>query len=733
MSEGGIGGKLKLMEKKISERWIGGLIVFAVSIYLFFCLISYSPYDPTFTFARIASPLNTSVENFGGKIGSYLTGLLFYLFGKVSYIFVVLFLLLGYNIIWGKRIGVWKKFISCAGIVLTFSVFSSLRNGYNASGGILGLLIGPPLQEYFGENGIYFILILAGLGSLYAGYDIFLAPFREIIGHYLEIHREKIPIPEEIPEVEENEKKQREKKARRQIVSEEKEEAEIKEVKKEEKKKVVETVKPQPRVVKIGDYKLPPLDLLNAAVPAQQETEEDLEGYAQVIEETLSEFGIEGEVVEISQGPRVTMYEVQLAPGIPVQKVHSIQDNIAMNLKTTSIRVVAPLPNKSTVGIEVPNREISIVSLREVLSSREFQKSPSKLTVAIGKNIMGKPVVTDMKILPHILIAGATGSGKTVCINSLITSILFKASPDEVKFIMIDPKMVELTVYNELPHLLCPVVVDIKDAVNALKWLIGEMTRRYKIFSDARVRNIEIYNSKPGVEPLPYIVVVIDELADLMMIARNEIEHSIIRLAQLSRAAGIHLILATQRPSVNVITGVIKANLPCRISFQVTSKFDSRTILDRIGAEKLLGRGDLLFIPPGSSSLMRIQGCLVSDEEIERVCNFIKEQKSPEYRMEIVQGKHGEEEPEEGIPSLSLTDTREADEEVLYQEAKRIVLTTRIASISMLQRRLKIGFNKAARFIERMEEEGIVGPYREGKPRRVILPGELEDEEYSDK
>lgn len=733
MSEGGIGGKLKLMEKKISERWIGGLIVFAVSIYLFFCLISYSPYDPTFTFARIASPLNTSVENFGGKIGSYLTGLLFYLFGKVSYIFVVLFLLLGYNIIWGKRIGVWKKFISCAGIVLTFSVFSSLRNGYNASGGILGLLIGPPLQEYFGENGIYFILILAGLGSLYAGYDIFLAPFREIIGHYLEIHKEKIPIPEEIPEVEENEKKQREKKARRQIVSEEKEEAEIKEVKKEEKKKVVETVKPQPRVVKIGDYKLPPLDLLNAAVPAQQETEEDLEGYAQVIEETLSEFGIEGEVVEISQGPRVTMYEVQLAPGIPVQKVHSIQDNIAMNLKTTSIRVVAPLPNKSTVGIEVPNREISIVSLREVLSSREFQKSPSKLTVAIGKNIMGKPVVTDMKILPHILIAGATGSGKTVCINSLITSILFKASPDEVKFIMIDPKMVELTVYNELPHLLCPVVVDIKDAVNALKWLIGEMTRRYKIFSDARVRNIEIYNSKPGVEPLPYIVVVIDELADLMMIARNEIEHSIIRLAQLSRAAGIHLILATQRPSVNVITGVIKANLPCRISFQVTSKFDSRTILDRIGAEKLLGRGDLLFIPPGSSSLMRIQGCLVSDEEIERVCNFIKEQKSPEYRMEIVQGKHGEEETEEGIPSLSLTDTREADEEVLYQEAKRIVLTTRIASISMLQRRLKIGFNKAARFIERMEEEGIVGPYREGKPRRVILPGELEDEEYSDK
>ncbi|MCX8081842.1 MAG: DNA translocase FtsK [bacterium] len=723
---------MEQIEKKTLERWIEGFIIFAVSIYLFFCLISFSPFDPTFGFARTGSPVNTSVENFGGKFGSYLTGLLFYLFGQVSYLFVILLLLLGYNIVWGEKLGLWRKIISSLGLILTLSIFLSVRNGYSASGGILGLLIGPPLQDYFGKNGIYMILILTGLGSLYAGYKIFIAPFKEIFDYYREVRRERIPIPEPLPE-EKEERKPRERKTRKPVVVEKVvEEVENKKVDvavKEEKEKSPPPAKTPSRPVRIGDYKLPPLDLLKSATPAQQETEEDLERYAQVIEETLLEFGIEGEVVEINQGPRVTMYEVQLAPGIPIQKVHSIQDNIAMNLKTTTIRVVAPLPNKSTVGIEVPNREISIVALREILSSKEFQKSSSKLTIAIGKNIMGKPVITDMKLLPHILIAGATGSGKTVCINSFITSILFKAGPDEVKFIMIDPKMVELICYNGLPHLLCPVIVDIKDAVNTLKWLIGEMTRRYKLFSDVRVRNIEIYNSLKDVDQLPYIVVVIDELADLMMIARNEIENSIIRLAQLSRAAGIHLILATQRPSVNVITGVIKANLPSRISFQVTSKFDSRTILDRIGAEKLLGRGDLLFIPPGSSSLMRIQGCLVSDEEIERVCNFIKAQKTPEYQMEIVEGKHGEEQTE--IPSLSISG--ESDEESLYQEAKRIVLTTKIASISMLQRRLKIGFNKAARFIERMEEEGIVGPYREGKPRRVIVPGELDEGEYTDK
>lgn len=713
------------MEKKTLDRWIKGFIVFGVSLYLFFCLISFNVYDPTFGFARTASPVNTSVTNFGGRFGAYLTGLLFYLFGNVSYLLVVLLIFLGYNIIWGEETGVWKKFLSTTGILLTVSVFLTIKNGASPGGGVLGLLLGPPLQEYFGSKGVYLILILAGLASVSAGYKIFLSPFKDVIDFYLPTQAE-IPQTEETSEVKTIKRERKLRKLTPVTTEEEVPQPRVTPPAPQEKRTPVDQIKTSRASGRIKDYKLPPLDLLKIGTPTQQETTEDLERYAQVIEETLVEFGIEGEVVQLNQGPRVTMYEVQLAPGIPIQKVHNIQDNLAMNLKTTTIRVVAPLPNKSTVGIEVPNREISIVYLREILSSKEFQKSPSKLTIAIGKNIMGKPVVTDMKLLPHILIAGATGSGKTVCINSFITSILYKAGPEEVKFIMIDPKMVELTQYNDLPHLLCPVVVEIKKAINTLKWLISEMGRRYKLFSDVRVRNIESYNSVKGREPLPYIVVVIDELADLMMIAKNEIENSIIRLAQLSRAAGLHLILATQRPSVNVITGVIKANLPCRISFQVTSKFDSRTILDRIGAEKLLGRGDLLFIPPGSSSLVRIQGCLIGDEEIEDVCTYIKRQKTPDYEMEIVEGKIEEEK------EMGFTTTEEGEEEDLYEEAKKIVVTTKIASISMLQRRLKIGFNKAAGLIEQMEEEGIVGPYREGKPRRVISAGGDDlDEEYT--
>jgi S-DNA-T family DNA segregation ATPase FtsK/SpoIIIE len=409
-------------------------------------------------------------------------------------------------------------------------------------------------------------------------------------------------------------------------------------------------------------------------------------------------------------------------PGIPLPKITKLADNIAMSLKASPIRMVAPIPGKSTIGIEVPNREISIVCLREILESKEFQSSPSKLTMAIGKNILGKPVISDLKIMPHLLIAGATGSGKTVCLNSLITGILFKASPEEVKFLMIDPKMVELVIYNDIPHLILPVITDIKKAVNSLKWLIKEMDRRYHLFAEAKARNIDIYNIEAE-EKLPYIVVVVDELADLMLIARNEIENSIIRLTALSRAAGIHLILATQRPSVNVITGIIKANLPCRIAFQVSSKFDSQTILDSKGAEKLLGRGDLLFIPPGRSHPIRAQGGFVSDEELENLTAFIKNQASPEYKMEILESTS----EDQDTSSMGGSFSGSEDDE-LYTRAVRIVLETRIASISMLQRRLEIGFNRAARLVERMESEGIVGPYREGKPR-IILKGGIDQKD----
>ncbi len=706
------------MRWKDLENWIKGILIFGLIIYFFFLFISFDPFDPTFKFCQIGLPVNQNIKNFGGKFGSYLTGLIFFLFGKSSYLLLICLLFLGYNIIWGEKENLWKRIVSIVGILSVFSIFITMINPSfeNFNGGFLGTVLSFILKEYFGEKGIFFILGLLLVLFISLSYKMYFEPFKVVINNYI-FREEKIILPEN-PVLSERETKKTFQTRKKIELPEPKSEEEKLETEKEklkeekEKKKVKKAPISQRGIV----YNFPPIDFLKVGSPTQKETKEDLEIYAQVIEETLSEFDIEGEVVQINQGPRVTMFEVQLAPGIQVQKIFKIQDNIAMNLKTTTIRVVAPLPNKSTVGIEVPNREISIVYLREIVESRDFQRSTSKLTLAIGKDIMGRPIVTDLKLMPHLLIAGATGSGKTVCLNSLITSILYKASPDEVKFILIDPKMVELTLYNDLPHLLCPVIVDIKKAVNALKWLIGEMTRRYKLFSENRIRNVDSYNNIFKDNPLPYIVVVIDELADLMAVAKNEIEHSIIRLAQLSRAAGIHLILATQRPSVNVITGVIKANLPCRISFQVTSKFDSRTILDRIGAEKLLGRGDMLFLPPLSSSLIRIQGSYISDEEIEKVCSFIKKQRIPEYNMEILESKSIEE-----VGALEILQTEYDDEEALYEQAKRIVITTKIASISMLQRRLRIGFNKAARLIERMEEEGIVGPYQEGKPRKVLI------------
>jgi len=701
------------MKLKDIERWIKGLFVFGIALYIFLSLISFNPFDPAFKFCQMGYPINTEISNFGGKIGSYISAFLIFFFGKTSFLLVFLLLFATYNVIWGERVNLWRKIISIGGVVFVFSIFMALKGDLiNFSGGFIGSVFAPYLEEFFGERGIYLVLAFALVGFAGLGHKIFISPFKALFAtHILPVKGDKETLPEKKPL------------RKRRVIKKNVEEVEEKEnipekIEKKEEKKTVEKISVSPRQKK---FSLPPLKLLKAGSPTQKETKEDFERYAQVIEETLSEFGIEGEVVQINQGPRVTMFEIQLAPGIPIQKIFKIQDNIAMNLKTTTIRVVAPLPNKSTVGVEVPNREISIVYLREILASREFQKTPSKLTIAIGKDIMGRPVVSDLKIMPHLLIAGATGSGKTVCLNSLITSILYKATPEEVKFILIDPKMVELTLYNGIPHLLCPVVIDIKKAVNVLKWLIQEMERRYKLFSEKKVRNIDSYNLQFKDEKIPYVVVVIDELADLMLIAKNEIEQSVIRLAQLSRAAGIHLILATQRPSVNVITGVIKANLPCRISFQVTSKFDSRTILDKIGAEKLLGRGDLLFIPPQSSIPLRIQGSFVSDEEIESICNYLKMQGEPEYDMEILERKTPEgEEGQIFIPSSR----GKIDDDILYQEAKNIVLATRIASISMLQRRLNIGFNRAAKLVERMEQEGIVGPYIEGKPRKVILPDE---------
>ncbi len=718
---------------------IYGIFLLGAALYLFLCLISYDPFDRCFSFCQFGYPVRESPLNFGGRFGSNISGLLFFTLGWISYPAILAAFLYAWSKAWKRENFSFLETGSCiflffilAGLVELLKKDLSLSTGsIFPEGGIAGIIISGAAGSYFGEKGAIFLFGITFAGLLVACGRIFYSPFQDFVILFsnfrgatpVRIQRtglkqaRKQPSPKP-PEVEksktiiEEKESEKEEKPQRHILPERKEEvsARVEET---------PTVANVPAVKKpahiSSDYQLPPVSILKAAKQPEKETEKDLRIYAQVIEETLSDFGIEGEVVNFTQGPRVTLFELQPAPGIPLVKITKLADNIAMSLKASPIRMVAPIPGKSTIGIEVPNREISIVCLRELIESKEFKNSPSKLTVAIGKNILGKAVISDLKIMPHLLIAGATGSGKTVCLNSLITSILYKATPEEVKFLMIDPKMVELVIYNDIPHLLLPVITDIKKVVSSLKWLIREMDRRYHLFAEAKARNIEAFN-QVSQEKLPYIVVVVDELADLMLIARNDIENSIIRLTALSRAAGIHLILATQRPSVNVITGIIKANLPCRIAFQVSSKFDSQTILDSKGAEKLLGRGDLLFIPPGRSHPIRAQGGFVSDEELESLTEFLKSQSKPEYKMEILEQPQAETTTSAGISSSNM------DDDELYSRAVRIVLETRIASISMLQRRLEIGFNRAARLIERMEAEGIVGPYREGKPR-IILKG----------
>jgi DNA segregation ATPase FtsK/SpoIIIE, S-DNA-T family len=507
-------------------------------------------------------------------------------------------------------------------------------------------------------------------------------------------------------------------------------------------------------------FKLPPLTLLDRLERKDTRIKrENLIANSRTLEKKLSDFGVEGKVIEVKPGPVITMYELEPAPGVKINKITNLSDDLALALRAPSIRIIAPIPGKGAIGIEIPNQERDPVRLRDVLDHAAFKDSPCRLPIALGEDIVGAPVIADLIRMPHLLIAGTTGSGKSVSLNAMICSILFKASPDEVKFLMIDPKRLELSGYEGIPHLLHPVVVNPKKASLVLRWAVEEMERRYRIIGEVGVKSIEAYNQLrsghppgPEVTPpangkelrknqesvaeealvqlaggqtkvaagtlvkaealpdrLPYIIIIIDELADLMMVAQRNVEESLTRLAQMARAAGIHLILATQRPSVDVITGIIKANFPTRISFQVSSKVDSRTILDQMGAEKLLGAGDMLFVPPGSSRLVRIHGAYVSDTEIERIVDFVKKQGQPTYDESITEFEPDttEEKPEE-------------DSDEKYDQAVELVTDLGQASISLVQRYMKIGYNRAARIIERMEAEGIVGPSDGVKPRKVL-------------
>lgn len=488
--------------------------------------------------------------------------------------------------------------------------------------------------------------------------------------------------------------------------------------------KVTETDRPMPFSGTKRIWTLPDLQLLEP-VPIVLE-HQDTHQTANRLEEVLQEFGVNAKVIRATSGPTITRYELAPAPGVKISKIVNLADDITLALAARDVRIEAPIPGKAAIGVEIPNQNLRSVTFREVLETATYTQYKSKLKTSLGKDISNQTVIADLSKMPHLLIAGATGSGKSVCITALINSLLMNAKPSEVRLMLIDPKMVELNQYNGIPHLLIPVVNDSKKAAAALKWIVKEMETRYELFAAANVRDIERYNQaqteqhKDGFQTMPWIVVVIDELADLMMVAANEVEESICRLAQMARAAGIHLVIATQRPSVDVITGVIKANIPSRISFAVSSQIDSRTILDAVGAEKLMGKGDMLYLPQGQNKSLRVQGCLLTDTEVERIIEHWKRQGKPDYL-----------DPQQLFENTTVSESTNFDDELFYS-AGELLIATGMASVTFLQRRLKIGYARAARIMDMLEENGVVGSYEGSKPRQVLLTEEEFNERFAE-
>ncbi len=743
---------LSLTPQRRNELW--GVLFLASALFLFMCLLSYRPDDLPF-FTSHPSP---EIRNLCGLVGAWIAGIGRAGLGWVAFVLPALAAVWAVSFFNGTP--PHKPALKLASAALLCAAASGLLTllwtqspeARVQRGGVVGVLLGDQALQYFGWWGAVVVLITVGLLCLLVSTELVVWPVlrggaealgeggRQLAGWLTSrkstvVHRKQKPALKGFPEPE----KPASAPVRVKVESagEPAPPPKIKLPPKVASAPVppppssppVPASKPAPRApepsaaaaVKLP-YQLPSLDLLTSAGPAQAgQSREQLEANAKVLEETLRDFGLETRVTEVEMGPVITRYELEPAPGVKVQKIVTLSDDLALAMKAPSVRIIAPIPGKARVGIEVPNLASSLVTLREVLQSKEFQQAHSKLTIALGKDTAGHPLIADLAGMPHLLIAGATGSGKTVCMNGLIVSLLFNATPEEVRFLMVDPKMVELAPFNGLPHLLMPVLTSAKKVPAALEWVIDEMETRYRLFAKLGLRNIQTYHQKLAAnqlpkeeipDHLPYIVVIIDELADLMLVAQQEVEKSIARLAHLSRAVGIHMVLATQRPSVDVLTGVIKANFPARLSFQVASRVDSRTVLDAIGAEKLLGKGDLLFMPPGASKLTRGQGTLVTDAEIERVAQFIKGQRPAQY--EIAELKDPEGRAAGGGGAVTERD-------VLYDEALRVVVETGQASVSLLQRRMRLGYGRAARILDMMEEEGIVGPIRGAKPREVYL------------
>jgi S-DNA-T family DNA segregation ATPase FtsK/SpoIIIE len=743
------------------KKEILGVFWLAVGFYLLLALLSFSKADPCFN--NNLHP--ETIRNFGGIVGAWLADFMYQGFGLPSLLFPCGCFLLAWRLLKFRDLRLrWYRCLAFFGLVLSLAGLLALRfqalhlfgEQIPQAGGAVGRLLADQLSGLLNVTGAAIFLTVSLLVSLMLAARfsmmLFLEGLLSRLGSYLERRRElrkarradkrsasqqrteagPIIAPSALPtapRLAKKNKKQAKEEAQRQ-------------------QEAFDFLEPS------GTYHIPSLSLLDhedeGTAPVDREA---LTMNARILEKKLADFGVVGEVTEVKPGPVVTMYEFSPAPGVKVNKIAGLSDDLAMALQAIAIRIVAPIPGRGVVGIEIPNHDRQTVYLKEILESDEFQRSGSRLPMALGQDIFGRTVVSDLAKMPHLLVAGSTGSGKSVSINTMILSLLYRASPEDVRIILIDPKMLELSIYEGIPHLLLPVVTNPKKAALALNWAVREMERRYRLMADKGVRNVDGYNKKlqkeqqeeeqlrakgrmvveeveevdedlPLVEVNPEeelehghlsrIVVIVDELADLMMVAGRELEESIARLAQMARAAGIHLILATQRPSVDVITGLIKANFPTRISFKVFSRIDSRTILDTMGAETLLGMGDMLFLPPGTGALQRVHGAFVSELEVKRVVDFLEKQGSPEYDQSILKAPPASEGGADG------GDDDEYDEK--WDEALALVAESRQASISMVQRRLRVGYNRAARMIEKMEQEGIIGPSDgTSRPREVFI------------
>ncbi len=731
------------------------LILGAIAIYMLISLLTFNPADPGWAY----SASTEHVTNAGGIVGAWFSSLFLFYFGYLAYLFPAMTLYVGWLIFQGRQqnmaLNLRRLLVRTSGFLLTLVTGAGIAtlhftdpSGYLPTnpGGILGDIVATLLVTPFNFLGATLFLLALFLTaiSLFTGLSWF--SLMDAVGRitlelaaraaahgrrfkaFLDARQARRQRAEAV-KVENIKKKKRPKPKIEPLV------------KQPEKGMRVEKERQVPLFTTPDSGDLPPLSLLDEAEPPKnQVSEAALEAISRQVELKLQDFGVEVEVVAVHPGPVITRYELQPAPGVKVSQISNLAKDLARALSAISVRIVDVIPGKSVIGVEIPNEYREIVRLSEILQSRDFEKAATPLPLALGKDISGHPVVVDLIKMPHLLIAGTTGSGKSVAINAMILSLLYNATPKDMRLIMIDPKMLELSIYEGIPHLLAPVVTDMKEAANALRWCVGEMERRYRLMAFMGVRNIANFNKKikaaaeegnpvrdpfappvegeeaPELAELPYIVVIVDELADMMMMVGKKVEQLIARLAQKARASGIHLVLATQRPSVDVITGLIKANIPTRIAFQVSSKIDSRTILDQMGAEQLLGHGDMLYLPAGTSVPTRIHGAFVDDHEVHNVVDNLKQAGEPNYLDEVLEGG-GEESGGNGMDGDAG-----GESDPLYDQAVRIVTETRRASISGVQRRLKIGYNRAARIIEEMERAGVVGPMESNGSREVLAP-----------